>query len=65
MEFINKVLEFLKGDLVAVWMVFVLMVVEYWLGKTEMVKPGSTLEVVLNGIKKVLDFVKGIAGKKV
>ena len=64
MEFINKVLEFLKGDLIAVWMVFVLMVVEYWLGKTEMVKPGSTLEVVLNGIKKVLDFVKGVIGKK-
>jgi hypothetical protein len=64
MEFINKVLEFLKGDLIAVWMVFVLMVVEFWLGKTEMVKPGSTLELILSGIKKVLDFLKGLIGKK-
>jgi len=64
MEFINKVLEFLKGDLIAVWMVFVLVVVEYWLGKTELVKPGSTLEVVLSAIKKVIDFLKGIIGKK-
>ncbi len=64
MEFINKVLEFLKGDLIAVWMVFVLMVVEYWLGKTELVKPGSTLEVVLSSVKKVIDFLKTIIGQK-
>jgi hypothetical protein len=64
MEFINSALEFLKSEQVAMWMVFVLMVVEFWLGKTEIIKPGSTVEVVLVGIKKVLDFAKGLLGQK-
>lgn len=35
----------------------VLLLVEYWLGKTDKVKPGSTLEVVLSGVKKVLELL--------
>lgn len=65
MEFINKALEVLKSAQVEMWMVFVLLVVEFWLGKTEVVKPGSTIEVVLSGIKKVIGFVKGLLGPKV
>jgi hypothetical protein len=65
MEWINKILEFLKSAQIEMWVVFILVVVEYWLGKTDVVKPGSTLEVILSGIKKVIDFIKGIIGKKV
>lgn len=64
MEIINKVLAFLKSGHVDAIVVFVLLAVEYWLGKTEMVKPGSTVEVVLNGIKKVLGFIKGLIAPK-
>lgn len=64
MEFINKALEILKSAQVDMWMVFILMCVEFFLGKTELVKPGSTIEVVLVGIKKVIDFVKGLIGQK-
>lgn len=64
MEFISKALEFLKSSQVDMWAVFILLVVEFWLGKTEVVKPGSTIEVVLSGIKKVLSFVKGLIGVK-
>ncbi len=64
MEFINKAMEFLKSAQVDMWMVFILMVVEFWLGKTEVVKPGSTLEVILSGIKKVIGFAKGFIGIK-
>ena len=65
LDLFNKVVAFLKGGQVAVWLVFVGSVVEFWLGKTEVVKAGSTIELVLNGIKKVIDFVKGIVGPKV
>lgn len=34
------------------------MLIEYWLGKTDKVKAGSTLELVLNGAKTVLSLVK-------
>jgi hypothetical protein len=64
LEYVNKIVEFFNSELIAVWMVFVLMVVEYWLGKTDLVKPGSTLEVVLSGVKKVVGFLKGVVGKK-
>jgi hypothetical protein len=64
MEIINKVIAFFQSAQVDVWMVFILMCVEFFLGKTELVKPGSTIEVVLVGIKKVLDFVKGLVGQK-
>lgn len=58
MEFINKVLAFFQGDQVTIILGFLFLCVEYWLGKTTMVKPGSTLEVILSGIKKVLEFLK-------
>ena len=65
MEWINKILEFLKSAHIDVWVVFILMAVEYWLGKTEVVKPGSSIEVVLSAIKKVAEFIKNlIVGKK-
>jgi hypothetical protein len=64
MEFLNKAMEFLKSANVDMWMVFILLVVEFWLGKTEVVKPGSTLEVILAGMKKVIGFLKGFVGIK-
>lgn len=33
------------------------MLLEYWLGKTTLIKPGSTLEVILSGVKKVLEII--------
>ena len=38
--------------------VTLLLAVEYWLGKTDMVKPGSTLEAILNGLKYLLEMLK-------
>jgi hypothetical protein len=64
MDIINKVIEFLKSGTVSSLVVFLLMCVEFWLGKTDVVKAGSTIELILNSIKKVLDFVKGIIGPK-
>jgi len=64
MEFLNKAISFLKSGQVDMWMVFIILVVEFWLGKTEVVKPGSTLEVVLSSIKKVLGFIKNSIGLK-
>ena len=58
MEFINKLLEFFQSGTVSTVLVAVLLVVELFLGKTELVKAGSTLELILNGIKKVLEFLK-------
>jgi hypothetical protein len=65
MELINKIVAFFQSAHLDAWVVFLLMVTEYWLGKTELVKPASTVEVALLAFKKVLDFVKGILGFKV
>jgi hypothetical protein len=64
MEFLNQIIAFFKSGQVSSWIVCVGLVVEFWLGKTEMVKAGSTIEAVLNGAKKVIDFVKGVVGLK-
>lgn len=64
MEMINKVIEFFKSGVVASWLVFLGLVLEFWLGKTDVVKAGSSLELVLNSIKKVLDFLKSLIGPK-
>ena len=63
MEFINKIIEFFKSAQVAVWVVFIGSIVEFWLGKTEVVKAGSTIELILNAVKKVIDFLKGLLPK--
>jgi len=57
MEFIGKIIELLKSDLVQAIGVCLLLVVEYWLGKSELVKAGSTIEAVMNGVKKVLEVL--------
>lgn len=68
MELINKVLAFFQGHMVESIVAFLFLVVEYWLGKTDVVKPGSTLEVVLSTIKKVLGLIgkvkDAVVGKK-
>lgn len=64
MEFLNQIIAFFKSGQVSAWLVFIGMVVEFWLGKTELVKAGSMIEAVLNGAKKVIDFVKGVVGLK-
>ena len=58
MDILNKVLEFFQSNTVVVIVGFLYVVIEYWLGRTDFVKPGSVLEVVLVGLKKVLDFFK-------
>jgi len=65
MEFIGKIVEFFKSAHVDVWVVVLLLCVEAFLGATTIIKPGSTLAVALAGIKKALEFVKGIFVKKV
>jgi hypothetical protein len=58
MEFINSILEFFQGNVVAVIAGALYLLVEYFLGVTDLVKSGSTLELVLNWIKKILEFLK-------
>lgn len=62
MEMISKLVAFFQSAQMDAWVVFLLMVTEFWLGRTDLVKPASTIEVALLGAKKVLDFVKGIMG---
>lgn len=64
MEWINKIIEFFKSAHLDAWAVALLLCVEAFLGKSELVKPGSTLEAILLGLKKALDFIKGMFGKK-
>jgi hypothetical protein len=65
MEWIAKIIEFFKSAHVDVWVVVLLLCVEAFLGATTLVKPGSSLALALAGVKKVLEFVKGIFVKKV
>ena len=58
----ESVLNFLKQEWVMGVLFSIYVLVEYWLGKTTVVKPGSTLEAVLSGLKKLLELF-GI-GKK-
>ncbi len=58
MEFITKLMGWFQSDYVTIIGGFLYLTVEYWLGKTEMVKAGSTAEVILSGLKKVLEFLK-------
>jgi len=54
---LEKIMELLNNHLVQAIGIFLLMALEYWLGKTEIVKAGSTLEAILLGIKKLLSLV--------
>ena len=63
MEFIEGVIGFLKSGHVDSWIVFIVLVSEYWLGKTALVKAGSSIEVVLSTIKKIGGFLKGMLPK--
>lgn len=58
MEFISNVMAFFQSHLVESIIAFLFLALEFWLGKTELVKPGSTLEVILSGIKSVLEFLR-------
>lgn len=55
----SSVIEFVKSDAGKLTATCVLLIVEFWLGKTEKVKAGSLIEVVLNGIKSLAKLVKG------
>jgi len=63
MEFIGKIVAFLQGHMMEAIIAFLYMTVEFWLGKTELVKPGSALEVIFSALKKVLEFLKLIKPK--
>lgn len=54
---LEKIMELLSNHVVQAVGVFLLMGLEYWLGKTEIVKAGSTLEAILLGAKKLLSLV--------
>lgn len=58
MELINKALAFLQSGMVQAILLFLLLAVEFWLGRTDVVKPGSTLEAIFRGIKKFLELIK-------
>jgi TRAP-type C4-dicarboxylate transport system permease large subunit len=64
MEWITKLIEFFKSAHLDAWAVVLLLCVEAFLGATDLVKAGSTLEAILNTIKKVLNFIKGLLGPK-
>jgi len=58
METIQSILAFFQSNLVMSIAGFLFLAIEYWLGKTELVKPGSTVEAVLRGVASVLEFLK-------
>lgn len=58
----EAVLEFLKSEWVIAVALFLNEAIEYWLGKTSLIKSGSKVELILSGIKKLLELF-GI-GKK-
>jgi hypothetical protein len=55
-ELMASIMEFLKGNLMEAILVSLWILLEYWLGKTDMVKPGSSLEAIMMGIKKLLEM---------
>jgi hypothetical protein len=52
----DNILAFLGSGAIPVYAGLIFVVVEYILGKTTWVAAGSTLELILNGIKKVISF---------
>ena len=58
MEWISKIIAVFNAEWIQAVLVFLLLVVEFWLGKTTLVKPGSTLEAIFLGIKKFLELLK-------
>lgn len=63
MDLITKIIAFLNSNIIAVVGAFLYMCLEFWLGRSEYVKAGSTLEAIMNGVKKVLE-VLGIKSAK-
>jgi hypothetical protein len=58
-------LEFFKTDAAKLIATLLYLVVEFWLGKTDKVKAGSVLEIVLNAVKGFLSkFTKAAPEKK-
>jgi len=53
----EKILEFLNNHLVQAILMSLWILLEYWLGKTTLIKPGSTLEIVLSSAKKLLEML--------
>ena len=58
MEWFYGIVEFLQSNLITVVGGFLYMTIEYWLGATDLVKPGSVLAVILASVKKVLELLK-------
>ena len=52
----DSILTFLTSSSIPVYAGLIFVVVEYVLGKTTWVAAGSTVELILNGIKKLLAF---------
>lgn len=55
MEWTQDVINFLKSDTVLIIIGALYVLIEYFLGKTDLVKPGSVLEAVLLGFIKVFE----------
>lgn len=62
MEIMNKIMSFLQSHAVEIILSALWVNLEYFLGRTDLVKAGSTLELVLNAGKtavgKLLEFIK-------
>lgn len=52
----DKIGEFFQNNLVEAILISVWMLLEYWLGRTDVVRSGSTLETILNVFKKILEL---------
>ena len=39
-------------------------VIEYWLGKTQAVQAGSTIEIAINSVKKIINMVRSSETEK-
>lgn len=53
----NAIMEFFKSDLAQAILMSLWLLIEYWMGKTSLIKAGSTLELVLNSVKKLLEML--------
>ncbi len=53
----DKILEFFQNGYVLGALISLDWLLEYWLGRTDLIKSGSKLEIVLSGVKKILEFV--------
>ena len=60
MELYQKLMAFLQSNVVEVIAVAALLNIEYFLGKTTLIRSGSTLELAINVIKMLFEKILGM-----